>query len=74
MSTNIYNGHGISWKIGDRLKHKSGRIYEIKGFANVSVIETDKFPHQAIYENIVNKTLWTRPIKDMVSRFVELNV
>lgn len=68
-----YVGHGVDWSVDDKLKHKSGRIYKIIAFTNVSVDETDKFPHSAVYVNTVNNTEWSRPIKDMVSRFDLIN-
>ncbi len=50
-------------------RHHSGMVYVVLHIANASVPETDKFPHCVVYQNIQDKTIWTRPIKDWVQKF-----
>ena len=53
----------IAPKANSLWKHTSGRIYEFLFLSNTDSININ-YPITAIYRNIANDTIWSRPLND----------
>ncbi len=45
-------------------RHWNGNVYKVLAFANSETTNPDKYPVTVIYQNVKNKTLWSRPAND----------
>lgn len=56
---------------GEIWLHHSGRIYQILHLTNTTH-PSEKFPVTVVYQNIQNKTIWSRLLSDWHRSFVQV--
>lgn len=50
-------------------KHHSGRMYRVLMVTNTTH-PSEKFPPTVVYTNVINGTMWSRPLSDWHRSFV----
>ena len=55
---------------GQVFTHHSGRQYKLLHVANKLSTDLNKFPILAVYESVIDKVIWSRPMDEFNANFV----
>ena len=61
-----------SVKVNALYQHTSGRIYQVIAVTNAGTTNEQKYPVTVVYQNVVNLTLWSRPLNDWNRSFTQV--
>jgi hypothetical protein len=56
-------------EIGSQYQHKNGNVYKVILVTNLNSTRLDQYPVTAVYINLKNGTVWSRPANDWFRSF-----